>query len=65
MPESRGGGTSGGDGSSSSVWVERGHNSSWMMEGAEVEEEEDVSSGNNPDIPEVDLRKQKKQQMSD
>ena len=34
------------------------HTSSWRMEGAEEEEEED-SPGNSPDIPEVDLREQK------
>lgn len=59
MPESRGGGTSGRDGRVSSTWMGTEENSSsWRMERAEAEEEED-SSGKSPDIPEVDLKEQK------
>lgn len=56
MPESRGGGSSGGEGLPSSSWVGTGHTPSWRMEGAEEEED---SSGSSPDIPEVDLKVQK------
>lgn len=63
MPESRGGGSSGGEGPPSSVGVGMAHTTSWRMEGAEEEEEveaeADDSSGNSPDIPEVDLKEQK------
>lgn len=58
MPESRGGGTSGGKGWPSSAWAGTGHTPSWRMEGAE-EEEEDSSGPDSPDIPEVDLKEQK------
>lgn len=56
MPESRGGGTSGGERWPSSTWVRRGHTLSWRMEGAEEEED---PSGNNPDNPDVDLKEQR------
>lgn len=51
---------SGGAGQPSSVWVGTGDTSSWRMEGAEEEDEEEGSSGKSPDIPEVDLREKKK-----
>lgn len=63
MPESRGGGSSGGEGRPSSAWAGTGHAPSWRMEGAEDEEDEEEdeedSSGNSPDIPDVDLKRQK------
>lgn len=60
MPESRGGGSSGGDGWPSPDRAGTGHAPSWRMEGAEEEEEEEEdSSGNSPDIPDVDLKEQK------
>ena len=64
MPESRGGGTSGGEGrSSSSAWSGTGHTPSWRMEGAE--EDGEGSSGKTPDIPHMDLRGKKNQEPSD
>jgi len=62
MPESRGGGTSGGERwpSSSSACVRRGHDPSRRMEGAEEEEEGEAqgSSSSRPDNPDVDLEEQ-------
>lgn len=58
MPESRGGGSSGGEGRFSSAGMRAGQAPSWRMEGAEEEEgeEDEGSSGSSPDILDVDLR---------
>lgn len=57
MPESRGGGSSRGDGWPSTDRAGPGNAPSWRMEGAEEEEEEEEdSSGNSPD---ADLKEQK------
>lgn len=59
MPESRGGGSSGGDGWLSSAGTGAEHAPSWRTEGAVVEEgeeeEEGQSSGSSPDTLDVDL----------
>lgn len=68
MPESRGGGRSGGDRWTSSIWRE--HKVSVRTVGAEDEDDDDdddehrVSSFENPDTPEVDLKKKKKRYVN-
>lgn len=62
MPESRGGGSSRGDGWPSTDRAGPGNAPSWRMEGAEEEEEED-SSGNSPDVPDADLKEQKESEQ--
>lgn len=64
MPESRGGGRSGGDGWLSSAGTGAGHAPSRRTEGAAAEEEEEQegeeeegeSSGSSPDTLDADLR---------